>query len=144
MRRAAASAASVLVGAGAAATAIGLGAGSASPKPEPLSRFVARISPSENKVRLSAAELERYRRWAERVRTCMADAGVPAGAPTTGEDEILIRLSSVSKRQRMQGLRCATAAGGPPDHASFVVEPDGNLHVYRPRACLLPVVAAKA
>jgi hypothetical protein len=144
MRRTAASAASVLVGAGAAATAIGLGTGSASPKPEPLSRFAARISPSENKVHLSATELERYRRWAERVRTCMADGGVPAGAPTTGEDEILIALPSTSKRQRVQGLRCATAAGGPPDHASFVVEPDGNLHVYRPRACLLPVVAAKA
>jgi hypothetical protein len=143
MRRAAASAASVLVGASAAGAAIGLGAGSASPKPEPLSRFVARISPSENKVRLSAAELERYRRWAERVRTCMADAGVPAGALTTGEDEILIALPSGSKQQREQGLRCATAAGGPPDHASFVVEPDGDLHVYRPRACLLPVVAAK-
>jgi hypothetical protein len=143
MLRAAASAASVLVGAGAAAAAIGLGAGPASPKPEPLSRFVARISPSENKVHLSAVELRRYRRWAQRVRACMADAGAPAGALTAGEDEILIALPSGSERQRMQSLRCATAAGGPPDHASFVVEPDGNLHVYRPRACLLPVEAAK-
>ena len=147
MRRAAASVPSVLVGAGAAAAAIALGAGSASPRAVPLSRFVARISPAENKVHLGAAELERYRRWAERVRTCLADAGVRVGVPTAGRDEILVALPTASRAHRrragLAGVRCATAAGGPPAHASFVLEPDGKLHVYRPRACLLPVVPAK-
>ncbi|HEX6699478.1 MAG TPA: hypothetical protein VF101_01995 [Gaiellaceae bacterium] len=135
----------VLLGAGAAAAAIGLGVESRSPRPVPLARFVSRISPAENKVRLTDAELASYRRWAERVRACMAKAGTRVGAPTVGSDEILIALSPAQRvRASKAGFRCAAAAGGPPEHSSFVFEHDGKIHVYRPRACLLPVVPAKS
>ena len=147
MIRPPAAALSVLLGAGAGAAALALGAGATPPKPVPLSRFVSRLTPAENKVALSDAELAALRGWARGVEACMTKIGICAGAPTVGHDEILIALPRVSKKERLQraerSTRCVASVGGPPAHASFVIEHDGRIHLYRPRACLLPVVPAK-
>lgn len=133
--------------AGAAAAAIVLAAGQGqTAKPVPLGSFVSRITPATNKVQLTSSELATLTRWMTRVRGCVASHGFHIGTPKVGDSEVLLHLPKGPKSRRLQLLArstgCAEAAGGPPIHTDFSFERDGKLHLYRPRACLLPVVSA--
>ena len=132
-------------GAGAAAIAIALGAGGHEVKSVPLSHFVSRISPTDNKVMLEPRELRMLVAWAQRVKSCLESGGTGVATPTVRNSEVVMRLRGVAtKSERLRfaarSTRCAESAGGPPLHTSFQLQRDGAIHLYRPRACLLPVI----
>lgn len=136
----------VAAGAAAAVLVIALGPGSSHAEPVPLGRYVSRITLANNRAALGAPELVRLLKWSRRVRACMTSVGSHVGEPRVAGPEILMALPrSKTKAHRLRILqrsyRCAVGAGGPPLHTAFSLERDGNLHLYRPRACLLPVVA---
>lgn len=139
--------ASAAAGAAAAAIVLAAGHGQAA-KPVPLGSFVSRITPATNKAQLTSSEMATLTQWMTRVRGCAARHGFRIAAPTVGDSEVILDLPKASKSRRLrllaQANRCAEAAGGPPPHTDFSFEHDRKLHLYRPRACLLPVVSAKA
>lgn len=137
--------ASAAAGAAAAAIVLAGGQGQAA-KPVPLGSFVSRITPATNKAQLTPSEMATLVHWMTRVRSCVVRDGFHIAAPTVGESEVILVLPKASKSHRLELIahanRCAEAAGGPPPHTDFSFEHDRNLHLYRPRACLLPVVSA--
>jgi len=136
---------SLAVGSATGAIAIALGAGGEDEKSVPLSHFVSRISPAENKVPLRPREIRVLVVWAQGVRTCLERTGTKVAPPTPRDAEVVMRVDGLTtpvRRMRfvLRASRCGTAAGDPQLHTSFVLQRDGAFHLYRPRACLLPVV----
>lgn len=116
---------------------IGLG-WAATPHATPLPR--PKVSVADNKRPLSQAELATAAAWARRLRSCAATRNLILGEPEIHRNEVVIpgrRLSPHSKTV----LDCAVKLGDPPPSMTFALfASDRQLHLYKPRACLLPAV----
>jgi hypothetical protein len=129
---------SAAIGAAAAAVIIAVRAAPSEPGPRAMASSPP-ITAANNKRHLARPELAAFLRWAARYRSCLAANGVRSSPPRLGDNEVL--LDPIGR------LTLATFAvfarkcdeGPPPRRASFVLSRDGVFHLYKPRACLLPV-----
>ena len=139
-RRVAFLGASALAGVGAAALAIALLGWATTPQAAALRLPKSAIG--DNRRPLSPSEVATLVRWATRYRACAAHRGLQLGQPEVSQNEIVLRArhGGVSLPELQRGFACAREIGDPPFLASFVLERDHELHLYRARACLLPVV----
>jgi hypothetical protein len=97
------------------------------------------LTVANNKQPLTASELSVLRNWAERFHTCAAEHGLATTAPVVARDEILLRGVGNGPITVSSLKRSFTCTGrGPPPQSAFQLR-HGVLHLYRPRACLLPV-----
>jgi hypothetical protein len=100
------------------------------------------VSLHDNKQPLSQSETAALVGWARKYRSCAKRRGLVLAQPQVGENEVMLVATSGTKITRsrlMRAFSCAEALGGPPRFTSFVLTRTGSLHLYRPRACLLPV-----
>jgi hypothetical protein len=145
LRRPLVFASSALAGIGAAALVIWLSRGlSGVTKPVSLPP-IAKITSQNNKQRLNSAEIETLEQWARSYRTCAQRRGLLLVEPVVHGNELLMTAnkgSKISLPQLRRSLRCTNETGDPPLRTSFVLS-GGKLHLYRPRACLLPVTREK-
>jgi hypothetical protein len=101
-----------------------------------------RLSARENKQHLSGGQLAALFAWASRYRSCAERRGVALAAPTVGENEVVLTGRAgrkITQRQFRRALPCALELGAPPQLADFSLMADRHLHLFKPRACLLPV-----
>ncbi len=97
------------------------------------------ITAANNKRPLTPHDRRRMLAWADTVRDCAS--GEVSLRVSFAENEVILRpLKPMTVSALVSDTaRCAAKAGGPPSQTSFVAEKDGSMHLYKPRACLLPV-----
>jgi hypothetical protein len=128
----------------AAAAALGLGVAAAviatrdDARPTPRQASTAKVTPIDNRFRLSRAESLRLVDWAARFRSCMARRGVVLGAPVAHPKEIDLALVRAPKPPVLlkEVPICGDALGEPPRRSSLQLRP-GKLVLYLPKQCLL-------
>ena len=135
-------AASSAAGAAAALVAIVSLGWSATPQATPLPR--PKLSLRENKRPLSQADLAAAAAWARRFRSCAAARNLILTEPTIGENEVVITGPAgqrITAAQSQKAFACGVKVGDPPPSLTFaLLASDRQLHLYKPRACLLPAV----
>jgi hypothetical protein len=106
-----------------------------------------KLSARENKQHLSRAQLAAFVAWARRYRSCAERRGVELAGPTIGENEVVLTGRAgrkITRREFRRAVPCALELGDPPAFSDFSLMPDRHLHLYEPRACLLPVAKEPA
>jgi hypothetical protein len=101
----------------------------------------------DNERPLTAAGKSDLTNWLERWRRCMARNDIELPAPEGHGNEIVLKLPAKYAGQPpppsylRASFECGDALGGPPTGSALVVRA-GVEHLYKPRACLLPVKEA--
>jgi hypothetical protein len=134
--------ASATVGVGAAALVIWLSPGLAGVTRTTSAARLHPVAVRDNKQPLTRTELARLVRWAAAWRACAQRRGLTLAQPRIADDEVVLAAQGedrIRKAQFRRTLSCGDELGGPPPSTAFVLTRAGSLHLYRPRACLLPV-----